>query len=192
EGEAVASGREGTPVPQRVVESVRRERPQVAAGEEEEGGVDRAEPPLEPRHEERHRNADREQVADVVVDERGGQVVPPWRRPREALDGAELFQGQVRAPVHDDDGRRDQDRRQGDVRALDREREAPHPLAPLAPLRRTATPPVAAGLLRGEGLAAALELRRALSEPRAAVRALGDVRTHLRTAALADDTQLRL
>src|SRR5918998_2461445 len=61
-------------------------------------------------------------------------------------------------------------------------------LAGLQPPERGAPPPRALRLLR---YAAALELGRPLTQPGAAVRALGDVWRHLGAALLADDKQVR-
>src|SRR3954447_7802033 len=50
--------------------------------------------------------------------------------------------------------------------------------------------PLAAGGARRLRNAALLQLRRALAQPRAAVRALRDVRRHLRATVLADDEEV--
>ncbi len=126
-----------------------------------------------------------ERVAGVVVDERGREHPPPLTPPgcRTTIRSRMLIAlvRQTRQPTTP--STTSDDRRVGMRLVAD-----PGDLAAAQTRqrrrRRTAARPL------GDP-AVAIDLRRALAQPRAAIRALGDVRADLRSAVLADDEQIR-
>ena len=106
EREAVAAGDQRQAVAEQVVELGRRERPERAAGDQQEQRRDRAEASLELGDEERHRHADHEQVAEVVVDERRREVVPPLVDGRDSAQRPDPEQAQVRGALDQHQERR--------------------------------------------------------------------------------------
>jgi hypothetical protein len=125
-----------------------------------------------------------ELVPGAAVDERRGDDAPPLgrRRPGHRDVGARDDRQQQVAE------QRQEDQRQRRPRArVDAERTSPRG-------RRGARGGAARLLLLGLRLGdrpVALDLRRALAQARAAVRALRDVRADLGTAVLADDEEVR-
>ena len=179
-----AGGRRGR---ERGVDPVRRQHPERAAGDHQHQRRHRPEPPLHRDAEDRDPDAGDEQVADVGVDPGRGEVAPPVAahrsdEPAEVV-GLEALAAPGPAPGSPGSGWPRSPRRAARRAALARS---------LRPRRQRAAPALAAGLARASMLvAAALQLRRALAQPGAAVRALGHVGADLLAAAPADDAQLR-
>src|SRR5579864_115153 len=140
--------------------------------------------PFEQPSVERDRAQRGEGEPDVVVDEGRGDQPPPVRA-RLADDDYLAEAEQARAPEQAaEQPERDQPDREVGVRfAAD-----PGDFAPTQPGERWGWGPPA---LLGQA-AVAVELRRALAQPVAAVRALGDVRAHFGPAAPTDDEQVRV
>ena len=135
---------------------------------------------------QRDRRERHERVAGVVVGERGGhagchQCAPGLPDDREVASG--------RAATCATSGSRRARRARSAIVAYGRDSARIPGISPRRRRgsdgrRRTAAPAL------GDA-AVAVELRRPLAQPVAAVRALGDVRAHLRPAALADHEQVR-
>ena len=129
-----------------------------------------------------------EQVAEVVVDERGRDVAPALIADR-AHDRAHVEQRERGRPLDDHHHRGDRDRERSSPRGARRRtcsrsrRGLPHCGRRLRRSRLFS--------LRGQLVPVALQLRRPLAQPGAAVGALRHVRAHFRAALLADDAQLR-
>ena len=144
-----------------------------------------AEAALDPDREDRQADRDDEEVADVHIGEGGDEEAPPlaFDRDGEAAErdqrGAARLLDQQQRGGSEDRGQR----RVGAVRV---------PAAPGAQLIAEEPAGGAAPRLRPRAVAAPLQLRRPLAQPRSAVRALGDVGTDLGAAVLADDAELSL
>ena len=154
---------------------------------------DRAQPALDRRHEDRDRQPDSEQVAEVVVDERGGEVAPRTRRRpgRRSPRGRSRVRSAARCD-HEHRGRRASAAIVASGRSA---RSLGRPRARSASRAAALGGLAAAAVARGPrgrrtSSPTALELRRPLAQPGAAVGALGHVRAHLGAAALADDAEL--
>ena len=179
------------PSPKRRVEPVGGEHPERAAAEHQEQRGDRADPALDRRQEDRDREPAGEQVADVVVDERRGEVAPPLVADR-ADDRAEVDHASGSRPPRS----RAAAAEATSAAIVASGRSARSSVRPARSARR---PRRSAALRRRRSrailadpdlVAVPLELRRPLAQPGAAVGALGHVRAHLGAAALADDAQL--
>ena len=153
------------------------------AREEHQQRRPRPVPALEQPAEQEHGAEHRDLVAVLGVDEQRRRGAPPLvgdaRAEREVV---EEEQARVEEDRHDDRREDERDRRvraplAADARHLPR-LQPPQRGPPARRLRRLRRP-------------AALELRRALAQALAAVRAFGDVRRHLTPAAAADDKEVR-
>jgi hypothetical protein len=190
EGDPVAAGGDQYSVAEGGLEAVGGEHSKGARADDQEDRRDRPEPRLDAGHEDRDGKTAGEQVADVVVDERRGEVAPPLAVDR-ADDRAEIEDRQVRRPLDDEQQGGRQDRGDRRHRAVGEHGEAVAALpAPLAPFGRSAPAPLAPALAHPHLVANALELRRPLAQAGAAVRTLGDVGADLGAAVLADDAEL--
>src|SRR5437868_3752298 len=154
------------------------------AGEQQDQRRQRSEAPLDAGREDRQRHRDDEEEADVDIGEGRCEVAPPvfLEGDDDAAEAAQRIPGRLLDQQQDRRGEDDPDRRVGPL-AGDLEPGAAGP-------RQAA--PATARLLRLQGVAASLQLRRPLAQPGPAVGALGYVGTDLRAAVLADDAELSL
>ncbi len=157
--------------------------PAHATDREQRDHRQRTVPALEQPSVERDRGQGDHGEPGVAVDERRGEQAPPVGA-RRAEDDQVADADQRRAPEQAADQAEDDE---DDRRVRPRLGPDPRDLAPLEPRQRRRGRAPAAALGHP---ALAVDLRRALTEPVAAVRALGDVRAHLGSAVLADHEQI--
>ena len=139
-----AARRRSPSPPIAVLDPVAGEHPERAAGDHQDHGRDRAQPALDREPKITIPTADDEQVADVGVDEGGGEVAPPLALDRTDDRRRASVIGRSPAALDEDQQRRREDRGDHRVAALPLTDQEARPRPALAALG-----PLAAAALRG-------------------------------------------